>query len=468
MTITFTDGTSKEDAEAKADQFKTDLDACVTQTVQDYVFQLERGENGQRLFHFQGYVRFARKVRPATVAKALRELGWAPEKTHDCHIDIRPSSTAGRAALRDYAMKEDTRQAGPWGKRPIYMGKDLDCMSTPLPWQQWMLDKIPTLPDDRTITWIYNKDGNCGKSKLVKYCMFKKLGMKVPYGTATQLKQFISKIGARRAYFIDIPRTSGKQESFKDLFSTIEEIKNGLVQGAMYGEGACLMMEPPHVFCFSNEVPPLSYMSADRWQVYELTERDQQPRLMRNAEVELVYREQQGRALDMGNQLLVGNQVRVPSFQPPPAAVRTPRRPRFAAVSESSAASARATGLVTRSVMYETPSPVQVPRVSRHTTNVSSLFEDEAACDGYASEDEEVAFSDEEEFQELNTEDPDVVDVVTPDEDVSSVEPSPTLPRGNRRRVIYDSESSDEGDERTARKRTKRSLGRELAGGRIF
>ena len=36
----------------------------------------------------------------------------------------------------------------------------------------------------------------------------------------------------------------------------------------MYGESQELMMLPPHIHIFSNELPNLSYASMDRWKIW--------------------------------------------------------------------------------------------------------------------------------------------------------------------------------------------------------
>jgi len=38
----------------------------------------------------------------------------------------------------------------------------------------------------------------------------------------------------------------------------------------MYGKAAELLMEPPHIWIFSNELPNISMCSLDRWHVWHL------------------------------------------------------------------------------------------------------------------------------------------------------------------------------------------------------
>lgn len=150
-----------------------------------------------------------------------------------------------QGGLSFYVIKDDTRKAGPWydpsfkpKKRNPYEGRDLKCMDEPYAWQKKIMDILNEEADDRTINWVYNASGCAGKSKLMKY----------------------------------LPRVRGSDERQQELFSALEEIKNGWVESPMYGKAAELLMEPPHIWIFSNELPNVSMCSLDRWHVWHLYE----------------------------------------------------------------------------------------------------------------------------------------------------------------------------------------------------
>ena len=69
---------------------------------------------------------------------------------------------------------------------------------------------------------------------------------------------------------VDLPRVRGTDERQQELFSALEEIKNGWIESPMYGKAAELLMEPPHIWIFSNELPNTSFMSQDRWKIYKV------------------------------------------------------------------------------------------------------------------------------------------------------------------------------------------------------
>lgn len=228
----------------------------------DYIIQGERGASGN--YHLQGYIKTTKKIRARTLEQRVELPSWATS------VGLKPCSKLGRNALKRYVMKEDSRVLAPMGKRPIYLGRDLECMRRPFKWQQTVLDWIAGDPNDRVVRWICNPEGNAGKSKLLKWCRWKGIARRVGMGTATQLKTTIIEGGAHRAFLVDLPRVRGKQERIQELISALESVKNGDVMSSMYGKRLSLMMEPPHVIIVSNEMPDWRVCSMDRWKCYTL------------------------------------------------------------------------------------------------------------------------------------------------------------------------------------------------------
>lgn len=260
---------------------------AIESTCDRWIYQLEATdtEDGpQTNIHFQIYCHIKDKTRPATLGSR-----WCEAYGLD-GVNVTAASTAGKEQLRLYCMKDDTRIDGPWtdGRSVPYMMKDLQQISAKrFPSQEQILQMVKQEPDDRSVIAIVNPKGNAGKSKLVKYCRMKKMVWTVPFGTATQLKTAVIAHGAERAYFVDVPRTLGREDSLADMYSTIEELKNGNVSSGMYGKDGELLMEPPHVIVFSNQIPDTYLISADRWKFYYLHDRDHKLMLIRDGSEEL-------------------------------------------------------------------------------------------------------------------------------------------------------------------------------------
>jgi len=227
-----------------------------------WCFQLEKTirEDGSDNLHYQGYMKLKEKQRPKTFAIKLNDefLG----------INFQACSAAGKEALNKYCMKSDTRVAGPWCDHPVYMGADLP--TTLAPWQTNVVNMIARQPHPRRIYWMYDPVGSCGKSIFAKYMAFHHGVLKLTFANAESLLYTVATNPPNRTYFFDLCRTRGQQSSMGDIFQAIESVKDGHFISSKY-ESKSVMFDRPHVFVFSNKLPKLCSMSADRWVVYEVS-----------------------------------------------------------------------------------------------------------------------------------------------------------------------------------------------------
>lgn len=251
---------------------------------QDWVFQKERGEKSGRL-HYQG--RFSLYKTRKTKSKILKEFvlifGVDPK---GLVLDWEKGTLSESIV---YCTKEETRVAGPWypSYSIDYEGEDVKLKSLYL-WQQKIIAYLRLAPIDRHILWIYDQSGKSGKSTFVKYVdsQIKDVhSVSIPMTsvdrTISAVIDVVSKFKQRRkpsAYFFDLPRRKGKEQDYGDLFSALEEIKNGYVRSAFRGEYRSEMFEPPKVVVFSNAGPAAHLqqdsLSFDRWLIYEIVDYD--------------------------------------------------------------------------------------------------------------------------------------------------------------------------------------------------
>lgn len=253
------------------DRMKSILSEFATQ----WIFQSELGEQKGKP-HYQGRLKL---TEPQYKASLLAIFGCRFEDMKDVTFLPESNNSIAQGGLAFYCMKDLTREGGPWTdptytpKRiSLYNFEDLECMAVPRPFQSTILDMVAQPPDDRTIHWIYEETGNVGKSKFLKYLRSRpEFDMaRIPMGTATQIKTSTIAKGPHKIYCVDLPRVRGSLETQHDLFSALEEVKNGWVESAMYGKNQELIMLPPHVFIFSNDLPKLSLTSADRWRIWTI------------------------------------------------------------------------------------------------------------------------------------------------------------------------------------------------------
>lgn len=248
----------------------------LTEFAKQWCFQLEKGHNQHKL-HYQIRIILPEAQKKETILQVfscrfqdMRDVTFLPES----------NNSICQGGLAFYVMKDDTRMDGPWydpsyvpRRRNLYKGEDLVCMEKPFPFQQSIIDAVSKPPDDRTINWVANFDGCAGKFKLMKYMRMNPQKFdfaRVPLGTATQIKTSVIAKGPHRIYMVNLPRVRGSHESQYDLFSALEEIKDGWVESAMYGKTDELLMMPPHEWIFSNELPNLQHASPDRWRVWTI------------------------------------------------------------------------------------------------------------------------------------------------------------------------------------------------------
>lgn len=232
-----------------------------------YQFQLEstRKEDDPEgaNYHFQGMANLKVRDRCTALIKKVN-------KSEFRGMEISP--THNTEALKMYTIKNDTKvnDRYVWSDlviEKIYEGKDLP---TELFLWQAMLEKYIQGPVcDRRIVWIYDKEGCGGKSKFCKYMDWKYKTQTIGYSDSKDAMYMVSKSPGAKAYFFDLTRTKPKMFSQGDLYASIEQIKNGHFMNSKY-ESKVVLMDPPHVVIFSNQMPDMDSLTTDRWTVYSL------------------------------------------------------------------------------------------------------------------------------------------------------------------------------------------------------
>lgn len=218
-----------------------------------YIFQLERGLEENRL-HFQGYVNLKKKIRLSQLInmKLIPGVHWsvahAPEQ------------------LALYCMKDDTRVSGPWADKDLYMGEDL--YKIPYPWQKQLEDIVKSNADKRTIHWIYDPDGNSGKTEFAKKMAFTQGAMPLSFAKTTDLLHMASQ-NPKKAYIFNLTRCKPYDIANGDLYAAMESIKDGMIVSPKY-DGKVVLFRPPHVIVLSNKLPKFECLSKDRWSVWTM------------------------------------------------------------------------------------------------------------------------------------------------------------------------------------------------------
>lgn len=217
--------------------------------------------------------------------------------------------TRGGVHTYRYALKPETRVAGPWRKNTtprakqrrssggVAVGAHAPQQQQPptaastqrvarqlvLPpkaikvlhpsqfhmWQRKLYTELLGEPDDRTIHWLWEPNGKAGKSQFCKFlCYTHADTVLMCAGRALDMKNaIVNRYDTTHTYpaivLFDVPRV---HRGFLD-FQGLEEIKNGCFASTKYQCGQ-VVMNSPHVIVFSNRPPTdRSLLSADRWKI---------------------------------------------------------------------------------------------------------------------------------------------------------------------------------------------------------
>lgn len=106
--------------------------------------------------------------------------------------------------------------------------------------------------------------------------MFHHDAVGLAYSTAGNLINIVYKMEVekhRNAYLFDLTRAKPKDYATEDLYSCMEQIKNGSVMNTKYETGV-KMFEPVHIWVFANMMPNFDMCSLDRWKIWVLDRPD--------------------------------------------------------------------------------------------------------------------------------------------------------------------------------------------------
>lgn len=136
-------------------------------------------------------------------------------------------------------------------------------------WQLAVKTKCLEQADERTINWIWEPEGNTGKTALIKHLLISmgKRATLVGGGAKDAVYAVFSLAWKPEVVFFNLTRS---QESFVS-YQAIESLKDGVCASSKY-ESGMLLMNCPHIFIFANFEPEREKLSADRWVVTRVGE----------------------------------------------------------------------------------------------------------------------------------------------------------------------------------------------------
>lgn len=140
------------------------------------------------------------------------------------------------------------------------------------PWQQALVDIVEEDPNPRKIHWIWEDQGNTGKSWMTKYLAAMYNANIMTIGKKADMAYLYSKNPSKVVVF-DLSRTTapgeGREHFLDGAYSLAEDLKNGMVTSYKY-DSANVLTTGCHVIFFANFPPDFSKWSADRYMVKQL------------------------------------------------------------------------------------------------------------------------------------------------------------------------------------------------------
>lgn len=243
----------------------------------------EVGESGTP--HLQARVTFARAYRLPALKKLLPRAHWLPTKAAQdslyvlkagseviVHVDNRQQGRrndihdAAEAVKSGASITQVARDHSvvyvKYHKGLERLARSLEVLPrdeafVPKPWQQEIIDRVSDEPDDRTIVWVEEPNGNVGKSRLARHLVLEHGGVMLE-GKVADMAFIYDK---QRLVVFDITRAQAEMSAH--IYSFAEKLKNGMLVSTKY-EGGMKVFNPPHVIFFSNTTPPYDMWSADR------------------------------------------------------------------------------------------------------------------------------------------------------------------------------------------------------------
>lgn len=133
-------------------------------------------------------------------------------------------------------------------------------------WQSELKERFLTDPDDRTVEFLVDDEGNKGKSWFCQHMMSERFDdvQIIGVGKRDDLAHVIDE--QKTIFLLDVPRD---QLQFLN-YSILEMLKNGLVFSPKYESRVKLLHNQAHVCVFCNEQPDLTKLSEDRYKITNL------------------------------------------------------------------------------------------------------------------------------------------------------------------------------------------------------
>ena len=133
-------------------------------------------------------------------------------------------------------------------------------------WQKKLKTDLDAEPDDRKIVFVVDTEGNKGKTWFAHWYTSQSENCQVIQPGKKADMAYVLEVSVR-VLFIDAPRS--KQGEYVQ-YDFLEDVKNGYVFSTKY-ESKVKQLQKCHVVVLMNEMPDMSKLSADRYEIIDLS-----------------------------------------------------------------------------------------------------------------------------------------------------------------------------------------------------
>lgn len=220
-----------------------------------YRFQEETGENGTP--HLQGAIWLKKKARWSSFGLD-KAIHW--EKMNN------------EEASAKYCCKLETRTG-----KLFQMGfpVEVKTISNLRPFQLSLRDLLIGEVDEGKIHWVYDKEGQIGKTDFMRY-MFTKYN--VPFAYGGKCSDIMNLVFNNKNHFLNTDKGAmifnfGRDtEMDKISYKALEQISDGAIYNSKF-EAGCFVCNKPHVLVLANSLPILDKITLSRWRLYTVNDK---------------------------------------------------------------------------------------------------------------------------------------------------------------------------------------------------
>jgi len=214
-----------------------------------------------------------------TLGSTVRE-NWMSE-THTMPSGISPISS-GNGRKFNYVCKAGAID-GPWTseddqEEDSVIPDDLKVMGELFLFQAQIVEWATKEGyEERKVRVIVDEEGGQGKTKMKRFLQFhhrKTICIIPPMQDPKDIARLVFSLRkpTTSCYVIDIPRACTDPKALRKLYSAIESLKDGGCWDDRF-KGRQIMFTPPRILVLTNRMPDLSWMSKDRWVIFNIVDK---------------------------------------------------------------------------------------------------------------------------------------------------------------------------------------------------